>query len=216
MHADSSTVPFAAGTGMPSPPASPYSSHSGSGTAAPSFHPLLRVPTSANEHPALYYNVLTTPDNAQLTHSALYAPSELNAPATNPPAASLRVRVLSYPGGLSAHSVHAPPHEFPWPIALAPRHRTSAPPAPNQPSAPLTMKDVLRSVYMAMMAPVEEHELAWFSPQQVQCARASANVRRARGRLVRADFLYGCTQFAGFMRNSDNSFALVMIAPPQL
>ena len=153
MYTDNTGMPF------PSLPASPYSyptthssASSGSGTAAPSVHPLL----CASGVPVLLYNVLSHPDTAQLTHSALYARSDFSAPATNPPAAALRVCVLSYPAGPASQDVHA----FPWDATLAPPHRTSAPPAPGQLGAPLSLRDVLRSVCSAMNAPVGEQELA--------------------------------------------------------
>ena len=108
---------------MPSPPASPYSSagssisskgnnyshsHSNSNTVAPSVHPLIRAPASPNTAPTLLYNVLTHPDHAQLVHTALYASSDLAAPATHPPTPALRVRVVSYPGGIHTIGAAAP------------------------------------------------------------------------------------------------------------
>ncbi|KAI5118258.1 hypothetical protein M0805_008192 [Coniferiporia weirii] len=190
--------------GMPSPPSSPSS--------APAVHPLLRG--SADGSVMLLYNVLFAPTvrgsrAVRLASGARIGEYDLSLAATNPPAAALRVTLLTYAGGPGSA-----PQRFPWVVTLAASRRTSAP-APGQPSSPLSLGDVLSSLHLSLLVPVTDAELLQFSSQQQQYAHALRAARLSANpstpaTLVRADFLCGCTELAGFVRNADNSFTVRM------
>ncbi|THG99852.1 hypothetical protein EW145_g7185, partial [Phellinidium pouzarii] len=105
----------------------------------------------------------------------------------------------------------------PWAVTLAASRRTSAPTA-GQASPPVSLGDALASLHISLLTPVADPELVQFSQQQQQYARAVGAARHSAypnspAGLVRADFLYGCTEFAGFVRNADNSFTVRMALP---
>ncbi|EJC98604.1 uncharacterized protein FOMMEDRAFT_161422 [Fomitiporia mediterranea MF3/22] len=97
------------------------------------------------------------------------------------------------------------------------RLTTSPSQAPTAPG-PLAFGDTRASLHLSLLVPVSETELRQFSPSEVQNARAIFAARRTAYpnspvNIVHADFLYGCTEFAGFVRNADYSF-VVRMAPP--
>ncbi|KAL5519540.1 hypothetical protein ACEPAH_1223 [Sanghuangporus vaninii] len=201
--------------GLPSPPISPQSSRSGSGQgSAPALHPLLRGSSSLSA--SIIFNALYAPSAhgpyaLRGSQGARISDSDLAFPATNPPWPRLRVSVLLYPGG--AASINAPQRFF-WDIELKQPRRTSAPP-----SSGLTLGDVLLSIHQALITPVDESEVRQLPAAGVHNARAMYASRRAAfpaspAGFVRADFTYGCTQFAGMVQNADNTFSVRLIAPP--